>query len=77
MSEITITVRGRVGSGKSAILGEIEILMKALGIPVRYANEEAAASEKRMTGADWTTFLEMYKPSVVLVEDLVRIGSIK
>jgi len=70
MSEVTITVSGRVGSGKSAILGEIEILMKALGIPVRYADEQKALSEKVLTGADWTTFLEMYKPSVVLVEDM-------
>ncbi|MCV6799330.1 hypothetical protein OII53_24825 [Achromobacter ruhlandii] len=68
MSEIKITVEGPVGSGKSALLGEIEILCKALGVPVRYADPAAAASEKAMTHADWITYLEMYKPSVVLHE---------
>lgn len=69
MSEVTITVRGPVGSGKSALLGEIEILMRALGIPVRYADETSAKCEKNMTHADWTDALELYKPSVVLVEE--------
>lgn len=68
MSEIKIKVEGPVGSGKSALLGEIEILCKALGVPVRYADPAAAASEKAMTRADWITYLEMYKPSVVLHE---------
>ncbi|MCM2572622.1 hypothetical protein NAT65_16180 [Achromobacter xylosoxidans] len=68
MSEIKITVQGPVGSGKSALLGEIEILCKALGVPVRYADPSDAASEKSMTHADWTAYLEMYKPSVVLHE---------
>jgi len=70
MTEITITVSGAVGSGKSAILGEIEILMKALRVPVRYADEGAAISEKGMTHADWQSALEMYEPSVVLIEDM-------
>lgn len=68
MNEIKITVEGPVGSGKSALLGEIEILCKALGVPVRYANPSDANSEKAMTHADWTAYLEMYKPSVVLHE---------
>jgi len=72
MSEITITASGEVSCGKSAILGEIEILCKALGIPVRYENEAATQSEKNMTHADWTGALELYKPSVVLVESLTR-----
>lgn len=70
MSEITITVSGPVGCGKSAIAGEIEIAMKAIGVPVRMADEAADRSEKNMTGADWTGYLEMYKPSVVIVESL-------
>lgn len=68
MADITITVSGPVGSGKSALLGEIEVLMRALGVPVRYADPMSAESEKRMTGADWTAYIEMYQPSVVLVE---------
>lgn len=68
MADITITVCGPIGSGKSALLGEIEVLMHALGVPVRYAAPAAAASEKHMTGADWTGYIEMYQPSVVLVD---------
>lgn len=68
--EVKIIVSGPVGCGKSALLGEIEILMKALGIPVRYENPDAAEQEKRMTHADWQSSLEMYKPSVVLIEDM-------
>lgn len=68
MNEVTITASAAVGSGKSALLGEIEILCKALGVPCRYADEAAAQAEKNGTHADWTWALELYKPSVVLVE---------
>ena len=65
---VTITASGPVGSGKSAILGEIEIAMKALGVPVTWADLKSAQQEKNMTHADWASALEMYQPSVVLVE---------
>lgn len=68
MSEIRVIVAGPVGCGKSAIAGEIEIAMKAIGVPVRYADEREAQSEKNMTGADWTGYLEMYQPTVVIEE---------
>jgi adenylylsulfate kinase-like enzyme len=71
-STITVTVCGPVGCGKSAIAGEIEIALRAIGIPVRYADPIAAQSEKNMTHADWQTYLEMYEPSVVLVESIER-----
>lgn len=70
INEVTITVSAGVGSGKSALLGEIEIMCKALGVPVRYSDEKAAQAEKNGTHADWCAALEMYKPSVVLVEDM-------
>ncbi len=70
MSEIKIIVSGPVGCGKSALLGEIEIMLKAIGIPVRYEDEKGSQSEKNMTGADWTSDLEMYKPSVLLIEEI-------
>lgn len=63
--EVLVTVAGFTGCGKSAIAGEIEIAMKAIGVPVQWANGDA---EKRMTGADWLTAIEMYKPSVRIVE---------
>jgi hypothetical protein len=66
--EVEIIVRGPTGCAKSALLGEIEILMQALKIPHRYADPKEAQQEKNLTGADWISELEMYKPSVVLVE---------
>ena len=68
MSELTVTIVGPVGSGKSAIAGEIEIALKAIGVPVRYADVAGAQMEKNTTHADWQTYIEMYHPSVVLVE---------
>lgn len=65
MNRVTVTVSGKVASGKSAICGEIEILCKALGLKVEW---KAGQQEKNLTHADWTEALEMYKPEVVLVE---------
>jgi energy-coupling factor transporter ATP-binding protein EcfA2 len=56
---------GFTGCGKSAIAGEIEIALKAIGVPVTWVNGDA---EKRMTGADWLTAIEMYKPTVRIAE---------
>lgn len=73
--EILVTVAGFTGCGKSAIAGEIEIAMKAIGVPVIWANGD---SEKRMTGADWLTAIEMYKPTVRIVEaNIPRAAGIK
>ena len=69
-SKVTVTASGAVGSGKSAVLGEIEIAMKALGVPVRFLDQIAAQAEKNTTHADWAHDLAMYKPEVVLVEKI-------
>ncbi|HFB2111199.1 TPA: ead/Ea22-like family protein [Escherichia coli] len=63
--EVLVVISGFTGCGKSAIAGEIEIAMKAIGVPVQWTNGDA---EKRMTGADWLTAIEMYKPTVRIVE---------
>ncbi|HGU6592380.1 TPA: ead/Ea22-like family protein [Escherichia coli] len=63
--EVLVVVSGFTGCGKSAIAGEIEIAMKAIGVPVQWTNGDA---EKHMTGADWLTAIEMYKPNVRIVE---------
>ncbi|HAH2669556.1 TPA: ead/Ea22-like family protein [Escherichia coli] len=63
--EVLVVVSGFTGCGKSAIAGEIEIAMKAIGVPVQWTNGDA---EKRMTGVDWLTAIEMYKPTVRIVE---------
>lgn len=68
--EVVVTVSGPVGCGKSAIAGEIEIALRAIGVPVLYADPVAAQSEKNMTHADWQTALDMYRPSVVIVEEI-------
>jgi len=62
---VTVTVSGPVGCGKSAIAGEIEIAMKAIGVPVQWRDSK---SEKNMTGADWQSYVEMYRPMVTIVE---------
>ncbi|MGR7031645.1 hypothetical protein ACU632_17595 [Klebsiella aerogenes] len=73
--EVLVTVAGFTGCGKSAIAGEIEIAMKAIGVPVTWANGD---TEKRMTGADWLTAIEMYKPTVRIVEvNITRAAGIK
>ncbi|EKK7713429.1 ead/Ea22-like family protein [Cronobacter dublinensis] len=63
--EVLVTVTGFTGSGKSAIAGEIEIALLALGVPVEWTN---SAAEKRTTGADWLTAIETYKPRVKIIE---------
>ena len=73
--EVLVTVAGFTGCGKGAIAGEIGIAMKAIGVPVTWANGDA---EKRMTGADWLTAMEMYKPTVRIVEvNIPRAAGIK
>lgn len=61
---VNVTISGPVGSGKSAIAGEIEIALKAIGVPVQWDDE----GEKRMTHADWQEALGIYRPSVRIVE---------
>lgn len=67
-SDVIVTVSGPVGSGKSAICGEIEIALKAIGVPVVWDDR----GEKNATHADWQWALEMYRPSVRIVEKLRR-----
>lgn len=66
--EVKIIADGPIGSGKSALLGEIEIALKAIGVPVRWFNPEIERQEKNMTHADWAAEIERTKPSVVLIE---------
>ncbi|EFA7746015.1 ead/Ea22-like family protein [Escherichia coli] len=73
--EVLVVVSGFTGCGKSAIAGEIEIAMKAIGVPVKWTTGDA---EKRMTGADWLTAIEMYKPTVRIVEvNVPRVAGIR
>ncbi len=62
---VYVHVSGLTGSGKSAVAGEIEIAMRAIGLDVKWANSE---SEKRITHADYTSALELYRPKVRIFE---------
>ena len=66
---VTVTVSGPVGSGKSAICGEIEIALRAIGVPVTWDD----AGEKNMTHADWQDALDLYRPRVVIIEQPTKI----
>lgn len=62
MSKITVTVSGETGSGKSAIAGEIEIALKAIGVPV------FVQARDTMVVADYQHWIETYKPEVTIIE---------
>lgn len=66
MHKVYVEVSGLTGSGKSAVMGEIEIALRAIGLTVEHDAE--FQSEKNMTHAEWQDALEMYKPTVVLRE---------
>lgn len=63
---VYVEVSGLTGSGKSAVMGEIEIALKAIGLTVE--TDAAFQSEKNMTHADWQSALDLYRPTVVLTE---------
>ncbi len=67
---ITVIVLGPVGCGKSAIAGEIEIALRAIGVEVEHADPAVALSEQRLTHADWHEALSLYNPRVILVEEI-------
>ena len=62
---ITVTVSGLTGAGKSAVCGEIEIALKAIGLVVHWAGGD---EEKRLTHADWQSALDLYAPQVFIQE---------
>jgi pantothenate kinase-related protein Tda10 len=65
MNTVSVFVTGPTGSGKSAIAGEIEIALKAIGVDVTW---EGGDEEKRLTHADWQAALEQYNPKVIIHE---------
>lgn len=65
-SIVHVEVSGLTGSGKSAVLGEIEIALNALGLKVEHGPDFQA--EKNGTHADWQQALDLYQPTVVLTE---------
>lgn len=66
---VNVTVSGPVGCGKSAVCGEIEIALRAIGVSVVW---EGGDAEKRLSHADWTYDLDMYRPTVVIREAVTK-----
>jgi len=62
---VEVNVCGPVGCGKSAICGEIEIALRAIGVKVSWPDGD---DEKRLTHADWQSALDLYDPTVVIRE---------
>jgi len=69
VSKITVTVSGETGSGKSAIVGEIEIALKAIGVPVTVAERDT------MVVADYQYWINLYKPEVTIVEHNIPVAA--
>lgn len=63
---VYVEVSGPTGSGKSAVMGEIEIALRALGLTVEHDADFQA--EKNGTHADWQAALDLYRPTVVIRE---------
>jgi hypothetical protein len=68
MSQVTITVSGAVGIGKTALCAEIEVLLKSLGLEVEWA---AGESERNLI-SNLRDELNSYKPSVKIVEQVKK-----
>lgn len=63
---VYVEVSGLTGSGKSAVMGEIEIALRALGLTVEH--DAGFQAEKNATHADWLEALDLYRPVIVLSE---------
>lgn len=73
-NQVHVTVSGLTGVGKSAVMGEIEIALKAIGLTVK--TDKAFQIEKNGTHADWQSALDLYKPTVILTEVNVPRGKV-
>jgi ABC-type dipeptide/oligopeptide/nickel transport system ATPase component len=71
MSKVTVIVTGETGSGKSAIAGEIEIALKAIGVSVKW---ESPDRENWRHGNEY--WIDLYKPEVTIIEQNIPIASL-
>jgi hypothetical protein len=62
-TKVQIIVSGPVGCGKSAIVEEIAVALKAIGIEVSFADPRAVQSERNMVG-DHIGSLEIYRKGI-------------
>lgn len=66
---IIVTVSGPVGSGKSIVLNEIEVALRAVGVDVRI--EDATRHERNSVGFEDVASAARTLPPVTLIE---RVG---
>lgn len=62
---VCVEVSGLTGTGKTAVAGEIEVAMLALGLEVQWVEGDR---EKRLNHADFAGELELYKPRIEIRE---------
>lgn len=60
---VQVLVSGPVGCGKSALVEEIAIALKAIGVEVGFADPRAVQSERNMDG-DHIRSLEIYRADI-------------
>lgn len=66
--KVTVTISGPTGSGKSAIYYEIMVALQAIGVPVVHGDPVEVARQMRSGETDSHTDINMYRPTVTLVE---------
>lgn len=63
INTVNVIVSGPVGCGKSAIVEEIAIALKAIGLKVDFADPRAVQSERNMVG-DHADSLDLYRDDI-------------
>lgn len=66
--QVTVTVSGPTGSGKSAIYYEIMVALQAIGIPVVHADPDEVRRQMNGGETDSAHDIDLYSPTVTLVE---------
>lgn len=66
-NHVTVTVSGLTGSGKSAVISEIIVALRAVGIEV-HTDKEWRAEQGLRTGDSFVDDLEKIKPVVTVCE---------
>ncbi len=74
MAQVTVTVSGKTGSGKSRILAEIEIALRAIGVSISWADPDDRRSVNSEHWADARADWQPELPEVVLQEINVPIA---
>jgi hypothetical protein len=74
MTQVIVTVSGKTGSGKSRILAEIEIALRAIGVSISWADPDDRRSVESEHWADARAEWQPELPEVILQEINVPIS---